>query len=151
MGNVQEAIRAVILNTAAQKPPCSFFRQSHFLRNGAVSFPDGTTRGFEAQSHTTSPTVNGSILLHHVSQFASARTQESCSLLHRVEEKPAIMSIFNNRRSCLTPSVPHLLLHVSITILTQSSSLMSHQSIIRPRGMISLVVIPGRRKPRLQE
>ena len=58
------------------------------LHNGAAFFPEGTTRGFEARSHTTQPKSMAGILLHGASKFASARTLESCSLLHSVEGKP---------------------------------------------------------------
>ena len=62
--NVQEATLVATLNTKAQKPPCNFFRRSLLtnaaaLQNGAVSFPDGTIRGFEAGLPQSSLTVNG--------------------------------------------------------------------------------------------
>ena len=95
-GNVQEAIRVVILNTRAQKPPCSFFHRSHLstppLCRMAPSSPPMAQH--EALRHGLTrpiPQSMARVLLHHVSKFASARTRESCSLLHRVMRKPAVM------------------------------------------------------------
>ena len=76
------------------------------LQNGAVSFLDGTTRSFEAGPTRSSQQSMVRVLLHHASQFTSARTQESCSLLHHVEGKPAIMPFSSNHHLCLFASVP---------------------------------------------
>ena len=61
------------------------------LQNGAISSPDGTTRGFKADPTRSSQQSMASVLLHHASQFVSARTQESCLLLHCIEGKSAAM------------------------------------------------------------
>jgi len=57
--NIQEAIRAVMLNTRAQNRPCSFFHRLHLPACSSAEWchllPRRTTRGFEARSHTTQP------------------------------------------------------------------------------------------------
>ena len=44
------------------------------LQNGAISFPDGTTRGFEAGLTQPSQQSVASILIHHARLYASAQT-----------------------------------------------------------------------------
>ena len=65
------------------------------------------------------------VLLLHESQFASARTQESCSLLHRVEAKPAVMPFSFDRQSCLSRFYLFFLVVFPPPILSQTRS--AHQ------------------------
>ena len=106
-GNVNEAIWAMILNTRAQEPQCSFFHRSHLQTplHCKMAPPSSPMAQHEAPRHGLTQPIQqsiASILLHHTSKFASVQTQESCSLLRHVNGKPAIMPFSSNCRSCLT-------------------------------------------------
>ena len=142
-GNVQEAIQVVIFNTRAQKTAMQLIftialANTAPLQNGAVFFPDGTTRGFEARSHTTQPTVNGQRLApSHKPIRISANTRiMQPSSLYRGEAS-------RNALFFQTLILPHSLLHhfffVSRSDPNSPLSLMSRPLIIHSKGVVCLL------------
>ena len=82
VGNVQEVVGNVQNNlggdtqhqgsgTTAQLLSSIALADVAALQNGAISFPDDTTRGSKAGPTQSSQQSIASVLLHHASQFAS--------------------------------------------------------------------------------
>ena len=114
------------------------------LHNGAAPFGDvhEASRSVSRFSQKSMART----LLYHASQLVSARTRESCSLLHCVLGKPVLMPFSSTHRVCLSRFCPAPNLRLDCffvaqcetltAVLTPSSCIMSRPSIIHSGGVV---------------
>ena len=135
--NVQEAIWAVIFNTRAQKPPCSFLHLSHLSMSLLDKMaPPSSPMAQEAPRHSLARscrTVNGQSLAPSWGEIRlSTNTrivQPSSPCREKASRNALLLQPPSPHSFCTAPSsCPGL-------ILTQSSSLTSRPLIIHSRGV----------------